>query len=74
MIGRWDVDAFSGFRIASRPRRAGPHEKYSETPHFYSITSGQGRHDLVEYGIDDLFDIPDEQVRILPRDAQSILI
>jgi hypothetical protein len=41
MIGLWDVDAFSGFRITSGPRRPGPHEEYSEALHFHSITSGQ---------------------------------
>jgi hypothetical protein len=61
MIGLWDVDAFSGFRITSGPRRPGPHEEYSEAPHFHSITSGQGGDDLVEKRVVNLFDILCEQ-------------
>jgi hypothetical protein len=71
MIGLWDVDAFSGFRITSGPRRPGPHEEYSEAPHFHSITSGQGGDDLVEKRVVNLFDILCEQTRILLRDARN---
>jgi hypothetical protein len=71
MIGLGDVDAFSGFRITPRPSRPGLHEKYSETPHFHSITSGQCSRDLVENGIDDLFGILDVQVGILLGDARN---
>jgi hypothetical protein len=71
MIGLGDVDAFSGFWITPRPRRPGLHEKYSEAPHFHSITSGQCGCDLVEDGIDDLFGILGVQVRVLLRDARN---
>src|SRR5690606_32615040 len=58
------VDLFAGAWIAAHARRAVLDRKGPETAQFHPSATGQGIADLVENGVDDIFDISMEKVRV----------
>jgi hypothetical protein len=68
-----EADRGPGFGIASKARRQGFYGKCSEPAHFHSITPDQCGFDLVEDGIDRLFDVLGEKQLALRREVPTLI-
>ena len=63
----------AGARIAARACRSFLHRKCAETAQLDAVAVRHGRNDLVEDGIDDVFDVALIEMRILRRDPLNQL-